>query len=51
MNRIDLGIALCHFDLACQELGIDGGLEVMPEAVAHTPENGFYTMSWIRKEV
>ena len=50
LNRIDLGIALCHFDLACQELGIDGGLKIMPDAIAHTPENGFYTMSCIRKE-
>lgn len=51
MNRIDLGIALCHFDLACQELGIPGSLETIPEAMAYTPDNGFYTMSWIRKEV
>lgn len=51
MNRIDLGIALCHFDLACRELGISGKLEIVPEAEDHIPADGFYTMSWIRKDV
>lgn len=27
INKIDLGIAMCHFDLTCKELGINGDLK------------------------
>ncbi|MEG2898659.1 MAG: nitroreductase family protein, partial [Eubacterium sp.] len=47
MNRIDLGIAMCHFDLACQELGINGRFKKIELAPILIPENNFYTISWI----
>lgn len=46
MNRIDMGIALCHFELACREKKLKGGFEYRK---VH-PEEGKgmrYTLSWI----
>jgi nitroreductase len=45
-DSIDMGIALCHFELSCRELGIEGKLEVLQVF----PENKMFTYvtSWIR---
>ncbi len=44
-QRIDLGIATCHFDLTCQELGLGGTWFVdNPELVV--PNNYQYLISW-----
>lgn len=47
-DSIDLGIALCHFEQLCHELGIKGSFEVQNE----TPLNGKATcvVSWISKQ-
>ncbi|MEG0376916.1 MAG: nitroreductase family protein [Eubacterium sp.] len=50
MNRIDLGIALCHFDLSCKELGLKGHFEKVDEAFDDIPQDGFYTISWVSEE-
>ena len=44
-DAIDIGIALCHFDLTCQELSVEGKFEF----VDNVPENkGLkYVISWI----
>ncbi len=47
MQRIDMGIAICHFDLAMQEQGIAGCFEKMDAAV-NCPENMKYIISWKR---
>jgi len=40
-----MGIALCHFELSCKELGIEGKFEVLNEYPHH--EELKYVISWI----
>lgn len=47
MQRIDLGIALCHFDLAARESGLAGHIEISPPDIA-MPEGLEYIASWRR---
>ncbi len=44
-ERLDMGIALCHFEQACREIGIAGHYEVLPGA----PEGkkATYLISWV----
>ena len=44
-DSIDMGIALCHFELSCKELGIKGKLEILKDF----PDNDKlkYVISWI----
>ena len=44
-DAIDMGIALCHFELTCKELGIEGKFEMLKDF----PENDRfkYVISWI----
>jgi len=44
-DAIDIGIALCHFELTCKELGIEGKFEILHDF----PENDNlkYVISWI----
>ena len=45
-ESLDMGIALCHFEQACLELGIAGSYEIVPTA----PQNkkAGYVISWIK---
>ena len=45
-DSIDIGIALCHFELSCKELGIEGKFEILKDF----PNNNKikYVISWIR---
>lgn len=45
INRIDIGIALCHFDLACQEKKISGRFWRC-DAVPVIPKGMQYVISW-----
>lgn len=49
-TRIDMGIALCHFEQTCTELGIEGKLTVLPSPPQAPEAKGVvdaeYTMSW-----
>lgn len=48
-TRIDMGIAMCHFDMACKELGLKGTFDLknsMPEAFDNVGKM-IYTVSWI----
>ena len=44
-DSIDIGIALCHFELSCKELGIEGKFEILK----YFPNNDKikYVISWI----
>jgi len=44
-DAIDMGIALCHFELTCKELGIEGKFEILNDF----PDNDKfkYVISWI----
>jgi nitroreductase len=48
MQRVDLGIAACHFDMAAKELGLSGGI-VIEEPQLSTDAKGdgwIYSFSW-----
>ena len=46
MNRIDIGIALCHLDLFLKEMGIDGEFKFINPRLDTKYK---YVVSWIRK--
>ena len=48
LQKIDLGIALCHFELAAKECGQDVSLEVLDPGLA-MPENVQYIASFVLK--
>jgi nitroreductase len=45
-DTIDMGIALCHFELSCQELGIDGKFETLNDFPVDTQLK--YVISWLQ---
>ena len=47
IQRIDIGIAACHFHLAAQESGLNGEFRRISPALAGVPENTHYIFSWI----
>ena len=48
IQRVDLGIAMCHFEMALQELGIKGRWVVEnPQINAAEIQNLHYTVSWM----
>jgi len=46
IQRIDLGIALCHFDLTAQELGLKGSWIIDPRQGANLPPLTEYIATW-----
>jgi nitroreductase len=47
-SRIDLGIAICHFDLTCQERGIKGHFKVLRNVKGiPSASNNVYSISWV----
>lgn len=49
MQRIDMGIAMTHFALTAQELGLPGRWEVRPPRIALPDEATEYNVSWVTK--
>ena len=49
IQRVDMGIACCHFDLAAQEAGLSGRWEHCPPSLP-LPDNTDYCISWIPEE-
>lgn len=47
IQRIDMGIAACHFHLAALEKGLNGELHVTPPCVLNPPRNTHYVFSWV----
>ena len=45
-ESLDIGIALCHFELSCKELGIDGKFEILQDVP--DIDKIKYVISWIR---
>jgi len=45
-HDIDLGIAMCHFELGCTEQNIHGIWEVSDHRIADIPEKTAYIVSW-----
>ena len=49
LQRLDLGIAMSHFELTARELGLRGGWEKRPSFPGPLPEATEYIRSWIGK--
>jgi len=47
LQRVDMGIAMCHFDLACKELGIIGKWTVKNPEIDNLPELTSYLVTWV----
>lgn len=45
--NIDIGIAMCHFEYACEELGIKGGFKVLEQPPSVDAGDREYVVSWI----
>ncbi|WP_223701827.1 nitroreductase family protein [Sutcliffiella deserti] len=46
MQLLDMGIAMCQFELACQELQIEGEWEIEEPELKRLSENTEYVVSW-----
>jgi hypothetical protein len=47
LQRLDLGIAMSHFELTARELGLGGRWEKRPTSLSPLPERTEYVQSWI----
>ncbi len=47
LQRIDMGIAMCHFDLTAREYGIEGSWQVRDPGLAVQGELTEYSVSWV----
>lgn len=47
LQRVDMGIAMCHFELAANELGIDGKWHISDPGSIETPQDTEYVVSWV----
>jgi hypothetical protein len=47
LQRADLGIAMCHFELSAKELGLQGQWALADPGLPALPELTEYTVSWI----
>jgi len=47
IQRIDIGIAACHFHLTAIEKGLKGEFKKMSDPISSLPENTCYTFSWV----
>ncbi len=46
IQKVDLGIAACHFHLSAAEKGLEGEFKKLSEAPAEVPENLYYLFTW-----
>jgi len=46
LQRVDMGIAMCHFELAAQEAGLAGAWVIEDPGIATPPAGLEYTASW-----
>jgi nitroreductase len=47
LQRVDLGIAMCHFELTARELGLAGRWVVQDPKIAKPDDRAEYIVSWI----
>ena len=47
MQRIDIGIAMCHFEMSCKELNLKGNWETKDPDISLPDNNMKYITSWI----
>jgi len=46
LQRIDMGIAMCHFELAAREQGLQGTLQIADPGLRPLPKDMEYVVSW-----
>ncbi|UFS69578.1 hypothetical protein LPW11_16965 [Geomonas sp. RF6] len=46
LQRVDMGIAMCHFELGAREMGVQGGWIVQEPEIAKPGEGVEYTATW-----
>ena len=51
LQRIDMGIALSHFELAMKEKGVHGQLRINLNPNIELPSNIHYSFSWVRENI
>ncbi|TGE31016.1 nitroreductase family protein [Desulfosporosinus sp. Sb-LF] len=47
LQRVDIGIAMCHFELTAKEMGIVGKWVISDPDAISTPVNTEYVVSWV----
>ena len=47
LQRVDMGIAMCHFELTARELGLDGYWQVVDPDIPKPDALTEYTVSWV----
>jgi hypothetical protein len=47
LQRLDMGIAMSHFELTARELGLSGRWENIPPRLSPLAEKTEYVWSWI----
>jgi hypothetical protein len=47
LQRVDMGIAMCHFELTAKELGVDGKWQICDPGDIRTPQDTEYVVSWV----
>lgn len=47
LQRVDMGIAMCHFELTANESGIDGKWQICDPGIISIPQDVEYVVSWI----
>jgi hypothetical protein len=47
LQRLDMGIAMCHVDLTARELGLAGKWEVLAPPEIDLPERTTYVATWL----
>jgi nitroreductase len=50
LQRVDMGIAMCHFDLAAREAGLTGRWIVRPPELQHPAAAREYAATWVEGE-
>ena len=49
IKNIDIGIAMCHFDLTCKEKGIKGEFKIVNPHISQIPKHYKYIITWIKE--
>lgn len=49
IKRIDMGIAMCHFELTCKEHGIKGSFKINEPNINGMPNNYKYIATWVKE--
>jgi hypothetical protein len=49
LQRVDMGIAMCHFELASDELGLTGRWATAEPAIKKPDDSTEYVASWIEQ--